>query len=225
MERVSGTGTGMPMDSPVDLSTQVNLFPVMTDSSLRELCHDLIEPAATIRWLAQAARAESGERLHDRLAAIAATAGQIAAICTDILDPPLQCPHVRLDKIAAEAVAGARTRYAGVIDFGAEPVTALTGLGDTVRIVGNILANACRVAGPGGRVAVEVSPAGPQARLTIADSGHGPAGPAASGGTGLGLEIVCTLVQRYGGTVQLGISDLGGLAITVQVPAQGRSCN
>src|ERR1700753_1855695 len=106
----------IPADGSVDLSALGDLSAVTTGSSLRELCHDLIEPTATIRWLVRVAEPESGGELRDRVKAIAAAGGQIAAICDHVLDPPQCRPRVRLDKVAAEAVAGARARYAGVID-------------------------------------------------------------------------------------------------------------
>jgi signal transduction histidine kinase len=112
-----------------------------------------------------------------------------------------------------------------VIDVVTQPVTALVHAGDIIRILCNILANACRAAGPVGRITVEVGEADGQARLTIADSGSGLAGAAVGGRVGLGLEIIGALALKYGGSVHLGVSDLGGLAVTVQVPAQGRSSN
>lgn len=193
------------------------------DWPLRELCHDLIEPTATIRWLVRAAEAESGEELRDRLEAIAAAAGQIAAICDDILDPQLSCPRVRLDMIADEVVASARVRYTGTIDVESRLVTASVRTGDIIRILGNILVNACRAAGPDGRVAVTVDESDGWARLTIADSGHGLAEPGPGGRAGLGLQITGALVLKYGGSVHLSVSELGGLAVTVQLPVQGRT--
>src|SRR5258707_8903594 len=52
-------------------------------SSLRMLCHDLIEPAATIRLLARAASTDlaSEPATQDRLRLIADEAAQIALIC------------------------------------------------------------------------------------------------------------------------------------------------
>jgi two-component system, LuxR family, sensor kinase FixL len=225
VERVQWDRAVMPTDGAGDLTALGAVSSVATSSSVRELCHDLIEPTATIRWLVRAAEAESGEELRDRLAAIATAAGQIAAICDEILDPPRSSPHVRLDKIAAEAAASAGARYAGVIDVVSQPVTALVSTGDIIRILCNILANACRAAGPAGRITVDVDEADGQARLTIADSGHGLAGGAVGGRAGLGLEIIGALALKYGGSVHLGVSDLGGLAVTVLVPAQRRSSN
>ena len=94
-----------------------------------------------------------------------------------------------------------------------------------VRILGNILANACRAAGPSGRVRVIVDEAGDQARLAIADSGNGLGQAVPGGRAGLGLDIIGALALNYGGSVHLGVSDLGGLAVTVLLPAPGRSSN
>lgn len=220
MERVQWGSTGTLADGLDSLSTPSEAALDTAGSSLRELCHDLIEPTATIRWLVRAVEAEPGAELHDRLEAIAAAAGQIAAICDDILDPPFCSPCVRLDKIAAEAVASAKARYLGTIDLVSQPVTVSVLTGDIIRIIGNILANACRAAGPDGRVVVAVGESDGRARLTVTDSGHGLAGPGIGGRAGLGLEITGALVLKYGGSISLGVSDLGGLAVTVQVPAQ-----
>lgn len=60
--------------------------------SVRELCHDLLESAATIGVLAQAASAEAGpavavdSQLPSQLRLITAAAGQITAICAHVLD-------------------------------------------------------------------------------------------------------------------------------------------
>ena len=201
-------------------SADADMSSVTMRSSLRELCHDLVEPTATIRWLVGAAEAESGEAFSDRLRAIAVAAGQIAAICEDILEPPRRPAGVRLDKLASQAVSSAQVRYAGVIEVISQPVMAVARAGDVIRILCNILANACRAAGPAGRISVRVDEVAGQARVSIADSGGGLGRGAGRGGTGLGLEIVGALTLKYGGSVRLGPSDLGGLAVTVELPAQ-----
>jgi signal transduction histidine kinase len=38
-------------------------------------------------------------------------------------------------------------------------------------------------------------------------------------GSGLGLAIVSDLVDEYGGTLELGRAELGGLKVVVQLPA------
>jgi signal transduction histidine kinase len=169
----------------------------------------------------RAAEASSKEDLNARLEAIASAAAQIAAICDDILYPPRRRPRVRLDRVAAEAVTSARARYTGAIDIVSQPVTVCAYTGDIIRILCNLLANACRAAGPVGRIVVAVGEADGCARLTIADSGPGLAYAGGGGRAGLGLDIVGALALKNGGSIHLGASDLGGLAVTVQVPAQG----
>jgi hypothetical protein len=61
-------------------------------SPVRELCHDLLESAATIRLLAHAAGAEAdpavypGSQLPSQLRLITTAASQVAAICAQVLD-------------------------------------------------------------------------------------------------------------------------------------------
>ena len=138
-------------------------------TSLDELCHDLIEPTATIRWLVRAAATESGQDLQDRLGAIAVAASQIAAICENVLDRPQHGAAARLDVLAGDTASSAQVRYAGVIDVVSQPVTALAPAGDIVRILGNLLANACRAAGrPAGFASSSTRPtARPGWRLPI----------------------------------------------------------
>jgi signal transduction histidine kinase len=216
MERAQQGCLSIPTDNFADMSVA---------SSLRELCHDLIEPTAIIRWLVRAADAESGQDLRNRLGAIAVAASQIASICEHVLDRPQRHASVRLDMLASETVTSARVRYDGTIDVVSKPVVALALPGDIVRILYNILTNACRAAGPAGRVRVLVAEADGQALLEIADSGNGLGHAVPGSRAGLGLEIVGALALKCGGSVQLGGSDLGGLAVTVRLPAPGRASN
>ena len=226
MERVQQELLSVLDDSFADLSIDAEGSLTTAAAPLREVCHDLIEPTATIRWLVRAAATESGPDLRNRLDAFAVAAAQIAAICENVLDWSQGGPTARLDVLAVDAAASAQVRYAGVVDVVTQPVTALAPAGDIVRILVNLLANACRAAGPAGRVRIIVDEADGQARLSIADSGNGLDQPAAQGGrAGLGLDIVGALTLKYGGSVHLGVSDLGGLAVTVLLPAQGRGAN
>lgn len=186
---------------------------------LRELAHDLILPAASIKLLANAACTESDPdaALRDRLRLIANEAAMIAEICGQVLDRPRRLGPLQLDALAAEAVARAQLRYRGVIEGALRPVTVLVHPAVVVRILNNLLSNACRAAGPHGRVRVRVAPDSAQARLSVEDSGEGLV-KARSGRTALGLEIIGGLVLGYGGTVQMEVSDLGGLRVNVSFP-------
>ena len=64
------------------------------------------------------------------------------------------------------------------------------------------------------------------ASLTVGDGGEGFAGGldplergvSSAGSSGLGLDIVGRLAERLGGSIELGRSDLGGAAVTVEIP-------
>jgi len=79
--------------------------------------------------------------------------------------------------------------------------------------------NACRAAGPGGRVRLTVRAHGDRAALVVADSGRG-FGRGKPGRASLGLDIVTAMARRGGGTVEMGTSDLGGTAVTVTFPRE-----
>jgi signal transduction histidine kinase len=194
--------------------------------TLRELCHDLTVPATAIKLLTQVAVAESdpGPAMRARLRQISDEASRIADICSYFLDqprdagaPPADEGPADLHILAVETADSMRWRYSGVVTVSAEPATVAAHPVVVVRILTNLLDNACRAAGPGGRVQVTVRWDGEQASLVIADSGPG-FGRAGSGKASLGLSIVAAMVRRGGGSLRMGASDLGGIAVTVTLP-------
>jgi len=106
-------------------------------------------------------------------------------------------------------------------------------------LVRNLVDNAVRYAGRGGRVIVQVSGEDAQAIVRVDDSGPGiPAQERArvfdrfyrrdggeSTGSGLGLAIVRAIAQRHGAQVALGASPLGGLRAEVRLPPAGAAPN
>jgi signal transduction histidine kinase len=186
---------------------------------MRELCHDLIEPVASIKLLVKVACAEShpDPPVRERLRLIADEAGRIGDICGQILDQPRRSALLRLDVLAADAVASAQLRHNGLIEAVIDPVTLYVHPAIIIRILNNLLTNACRAAGAGGRVRVLVALQDGQGRLAVSDSGDG-LGSRKEGRASLGLEIIGGLALGCGGTVQMGASDLGGLCVTVLLP-------
>jgi CheY-like chemotaxis protein/anti-sigma regulatory factor (Ser/Thr protein kinase) len=101
------------------------------------------------------------------------------------------------------------------------PSSGLTVYGDVARltqVVCNLLTNAAKYTSPGGRITVSASREGDELELSVADSGIGMSeqllrrafdafaqgsqgSDRASGGLGLGLTIVRSLVERHGGHV------------------------
>jgi signal transduction histidine kinase len=120
--------------------------------------------------------------------------------------------------IAIERSLGDRAAFAGARE-------------DLEEIAGNLLENACKWARGRARVALGPASAG-RVRLVVEDDGPGLAerereAVLARGvrldegapGSGLGLAIVASLVDRYGGSLRLGASALGGLLAEVELPA------
>jgi signal transduction histidine kinase len=101
---------------------------------------------------------------------------------------------------------------------------------DLSELIGNLLENACKWAQ--GRVAIRAARAGERLLIEIGDDGPGIAPeqrPMAlqrggrlderAPGSGLGLTIALDLAKLYGGSLTLGQSALGGLLVTVDLPA------
>ncbi|TRW17900.1 sensor histidine kinase [Glacieibacterium frigidum] len=127
-----------------------------------------------------------------------------------------------------------RIRPGVVIDIDGDRSLAFRGeKQDLEEMLGNLLDNAAMYGG--GRVFVTASCVGNMVELLIEDDGKGIAEAdrerlfergarldTAQPGTGLGLAIVRDVAEIYGGSVALGESeDLGGLAVTLRLPAAG----
>jgi signal transduction histidine kinase len=189
--------------------------------TLRQLCHDLTVPATSIKLLTQVAATESdpGPAMLARLRQICDEAGRIAEICGYFLDRPGGEGPADLDLLAAEVADSARWRYAGMIDVVAETAQVAAHPVVIIRVLTNLVDNACRAAGPGGRIRLSVTAGGDFATLVVADSGRG-FGRGEPGRASLGLEIVAAMARSCGGTVEIGASDLGGTAVTVTFPCE-----
>jgi signal transduction histidine kinase len=104
------------------------------------------------------------------------------------------------------------------------------------QVLDNLLENAIKFTGPGGRVTVSTEAAGQSALLSVADTGIGV--PAAEQerlfsrffrastatrraipGTGLGLAIARAIVEQHGGTIGLDSHEGAGTRVTVALPA------
>lgn len=105
---------------------------------------------------------------------------------------------------------------------------------DLVEMVGNLVENACKHARCRVRVAAGAAAQGDRLAVRVEDDGPGlPPERRMEAlkrgirldeqvpGSGLGLAIVADLVEDYGGTISLGDSALGGLAVELVLPAAG----
>lgn len=109
-------------------------------------------------------------------------------------------------------------------------------VGDFIEIVGNVLDNACKHCRS--RVAISASQSGRGEELMIAVDDDGPGIPEAerdrilerrvrgdsrTEGQGIGLAVVKDIAAAYGGTLDIGDSDLGGARVVVHLPGGART--
>jgi two-component system sensor histidine kinase BaeS len=119
------------------------------------------------------------------------------------------------------------------------PAGPLTVVGDPERlqqVFHNILENAARYADPQARMRIECRRRGAEVEIAFHDSGPGVADEnlgklferfyrvegsrnRATGGSGLGLSICQSIVAAHGGSLAASRSPLGGLALTLRLPA------
>lgn len=186
---------------------------------MRELCHDLIVPAATIKLLAEAASKDSGRDgvTPSYLKLISDEAAKISAICSHVLGRSHPRVSVQLYELIAQQIQSTRMMYETALEFEAEPVLAEVAPAIFTRVIGNLLVNACEAAGPAGLVRVALTRDRDGARICIDDSGPGFSAPRMEQ-TSYGLQIVWSLVLRSQGSVQMGVSDLGGVRVAVTFP-------
>jgi signal transduction histidine kinase len=98
------------------------------------------------------------------------------------------------------------------------------------RCLENLLDNAARAAGAGGKIRIELGRTGPWAEVVVEDDGPGidPAmaetlfEPFVSGGrgSGLGLFFVRQVVEAHAGSVEVGASRMGGARFVARLPAE-----
>ncbi|HWD66959.1 MAG TPA: ATP-binding protein [Caulobacteraceae bacterium] len=102
---------------------------------------------------------------------------------------------------------------------------------DLLEIAGNVMENACKWAQRRVRVTAAAKPEAPIFTLTVEDDGPGLAPELretvlrrgerldeSAPGSGLGLSIVDELARAYDGSIELGDSRLGGLAVEIRLP-------
>jgi len=208
---------------PVDL-------PAPRDADdVRSVCHDLRGHLAAIGMIASALRADPGlppavdRRLGSLLAEVDITTEMVRRVVTGHRD----VAELALDALAHQCASRAADISGVAVDCLAEHVMVAADRLQLTRLLGNLLDNAVRAAGPRGRVQVRVlrcldldaaSRPGAVAVLTVEDDGPG-FGAGEPGLASLGLEVARAVVAETGGTLELGSSMLGGGRATVTLPA------
>lgn len=189
--------------------------------SLRELCHDLRHPVATIAALLAAAQVESelSPALEARFEQIWAELRSITALYGQVLgESPSSI--VRMDVLVTEAVEGALLTSDAAVVSDCERTVVRGNAAALRRAVWNLIENAIRAAGDGGRVLVRAH-AGEDDTvvISVADSGKG-FGVGEAGVAGLGLKIASRVARDHDGRLRVGQAhELGGAMVSLVLPA------
>jgi two-component system OmpR family sensor kinase len=209
--------------------------------------HELRTPLTSIRGYAELFHRGAKDRPQDLDASmrrIEAEAARMGILVEDLLllarmdqDPAIARDPVDLTAVADEAVRAARAVEPGrPIQLHAPGPAIVTGDAARLRqVLDNLLDNARTHTPAGAPVEVGVDTGGDLARLVVRDHGPGlapeeaeriferfyrgdPSRTRATGGAGLGLSIVATIVEAHGGTLGARTPVDGGLEVTVELP-------
>ena len=136
----------------------------------------------------------------------------------DTLDQAPPAGPVRVDMIAAEVLAAMRMTSMARVQLRTTPAWTMANPLALWRALRNIVQNAFRAAGQGGRVEVKVSVDADRVFAQIDDDGPG-FGLGPNGASSLGLGIVQDFAVDRGGVVEIRDSELGGSCVRLVLPA------
>ncbi|NLD54813.1 MAG: HAMP domain-containing protein [Burkholderiaceae bacterium] len=216
---------------------------------MADVSHELRTPLAIMRGELEAMEDGLQPLDRDSVRSLQAEVAALSKLVEDIHQlaiaevGALSYDRVEFDVAAqlARSVDGWRERLAGhgiAVEMRLPPAPlVVTGDPDRLaQVFGNLLENALRYAGEGARVRATARPDGAFARVVVEDSGPGVPDEMleplfdrfyrmegsrnrATGGSGLGLAICRSIVEAHAGTLAASRSPLGGLAMTLSLPA------
>lgn len=213
---------------------------------LQSVSHDLRTPLATIRAAAGTLRGESGNDSAARRESVDAIEREVEylnRLVTNLLDlSRIEAGAIRanvepfeIDDLVGATIERLAPRFEGrPLEYvaGSEVIAADPVFLDAA--LTNVIENALRHTAPGTKIRVSTRIVDGTARLTVDDGGTGvldellprlfekfyrvPGSRASRHGTGIGLAVVQGLVEAMGGQVAARRSELGGLAIDIDLP-------
>lgn len=184
-----------------------------------QLRHDVHNVVATIHLLAAAIADEQhvGAELRQMLGELQRLTMLLESESTSNRDEDTRRP-TRVDLLVREVVATLRLTTTTSLECATSEAWGNADPLQLWRAVRNLVDNAIRAAGAGGRVSVRVSARDGWALTEIEDDGPG-FGAAPAGRDSLGLSIVRAFAERHGGHLAIERSRMGGCAVRVWLPA------
>lgn len=216
----------------------------LKDALIASVSHDLRTPLTTIKALAHSLRNGGDERA----ATIEDEADRLNRLVADLLDlsqlqagrVPLQLELNPIDDLLGalvQRVSGAlgERRLLVSMDDGGELLVGRFDLGQSLRVLVNLVENAHKYAPPGTPIEVCAWRDGPQLAVSVSDRGPGvpeqernrifepfyrpPNTQPDAGGVGLGLAIARRLADAQAGTLDYEPRPGGGSTFTLRLPA------
>lgn len=191
---------------------------------LREACHDMLQAVAAVQTLADAALAERSlqgpARGHVEKIAVQAEilADTVRQQLRQDTDDQKGRRLIELRRLISDVADGERVTYQGVLEVIGQQVPALVHAerDDIRRVLSNLVSNATRAAGPGGKVVIEVTVKGGLAEIVIDNTW--PRFAELQEGTGLGWSIIAQRLSRIGGRLAYSHGSRGGIRATLSLP-------